>query len=151
MNNVFSVTVVESWLREKSFRVLFVLFLSIALFLLRPDYFEHAHIGSVALTLFIATTLSYGFLRLSSRRWPNFLRFSRKAPLLKAFLLFIAFLPVCFALLFPLFLWVGWLDEHSRPLHPTQAGIQTMFVGLWYGTCWTPISALLSSWFLCRK
>lgn len=152
MRKRLSLATVESWLREKAFRILFVLFLSAALFLLYPSIFEHASRGFVAILLFSAIMVSYGTLRLFCRYWPNFLQFPDNAPFLKAGLLFIIFLPVCFFVLALLFGWFGWLDEQSwaTPPNPTQVGMHAWFVGMWYGFWWTPISALLLSWVLCR-
>lgn len=151
MKSRFSVTTIGEWLREKIFRSLFVVFLATALFLLAPDYYEHAQIWFVALVFFITTITSYTTLHLICRYWPDFMRLSLDASLLKATLLFMAFLPVWFILLASMFGWLGWQIENSQPLHPTQAGIYSWFIALWYGACWAPLSALLSSWFLCRK
>jgi len=152
MRNRFSLTTLETWLREKAFRILFVLFLSAALFLLYPGIYENAYPGAVAILLFGAAIVSFGTLRLLCRRWPDFLQFSNDVPFLKAGLFFVIFLPVCFIVLALLFGWLGWLDEQSwaRPPHPTQVGMHAWFVGMWYGFWWTPLGALLLSWILCR-
>ena len=152
MKDKSSVTVVEAWLRERAFRALFVLFLFAALFSLWPEYYENARLWFIAVFFFIVAVVSYGTLRLLCRRWPDFLQFPWKAPLLKAGLFFIVFWPLCFVLLGLLFGWLGWLDEQSwaKPPPATQVGMHAWFVGMWYGFWWAPLPALLGSWFLCR-